>query len=628
MKKSAKIAAIALTGIISAAACFSLTACGPKVPEGYTRVGYLISGMTNASKKAYANMIDTYNQTQGNEDKIFVEMIPGSGTVYGQYASNLKKETDYAVATVRDDQIRALMTTQAPNGFVDLETLLTDAQKEQMHYDGIPEVFKNRFRVNSTKSENGKYLVGEGAKLVGIPIGSQPHILFYNTQIFTEWGINSVSVAEDKLEAYNTANGGSLVAHGYAEYKENPLPNASPALVRSKNERNQEVYKVFNNRIPMSWAEQRLLSRFFQKGNSAFKGYDYGYMSEWWYNYVWSVGGDCICWDEATNEYVFSLADKQANYLATETITVNGTTYVQGDVLHHEDSVYLNSNAQKLDELKDSLQELPSTYEAFVEFNRLGVPTTKNVDEGYPGYGVAASTLDNRNRYFTSGKSPFLVEEYQNGVESFKNSAIGKNWDIAPLCQYRLYDNDGVYYNGAKNFANEYLMVIGETYDLDGDGQKDDVYTGEIKTTANETPIVGESASASWGYALCIPAKLSVETQKAAMKFITWVASPEGQKHIGNTDTMIPANLDYALSDEFNDSSSRICNSYAAALVSVNGDSGDYAYFGEHSWIDNWSGMLNGEVRRGEKTLAEFILAKQDEANRDLAAMSLRIKGR
>ena len=37
MKKSAKIAAIALTGIISAAACFSLTACGPKVPEGYTR---------------------------------------------------------------------------------------------------------------------------------------------------------------------------------------------------------------------------------------------------------------------------------------------------------------------------------------------------------------------------------------------------------------------------------------------------------------------------------------------------------------------------------------------------------------------------------------------------------------
>lgn len=623
--KAIKIASLAMAGVM----CASLAACGPNVPEGYTRIVYLCSGMTNASKTAYSKMVDAYNSSQGNTDKVFVELRPSTGASYNQYSSELNRETAYSVATVRDDQIRALATTQAPDKLVDIGALLTDAQKEQMHYDAIPEVFKNRFRVNSTPDANGKYLVGEGAKLLGIPIGSQPHILFYNTKIFNDWGINSVSIAEDKLQAYNSANGGKLVAHGYAEYKENPLPNASPALVKSKNERNEDVYKVFNNRIPMSWQEQRLLARFFQKGNSTYSGYQYGYMSEWWFNYVWSVGGDCICWDDTTGEYRFSLADKQPNYLATESVTINGTSYAQGDVIHHEDAIYLSNNASSLDVLSAKLQKLPSTYDAFVEFNRLGVPTGANVDEGYPGYGVAASTLDNRNRYFLTGKNcPFLVEEYQLGVESFSASAIGKNWNIAPLCQYRLYDNDGVYYNGKKEFANEYLMVVGEKYDLDGDGAKDDVYTGEVKTTANGTPIVGETGSASWGYSLCIPTNAPEGTQDAALKFITWVASPDGQKYIGDSNTMIPANLDYALGDEFNDSSARICNSYAAALDSVDGDSGDYAYFTSRIWIDNWSAMLNNDVRKGEKTISQFISAKLEEANRDLSAMNLRIKGR
>lgn len=632
MKKISKIVTLAMAGIM----CCSLAACGKNdVPEGFTGITYLCSGITNSSMNAFKEMVDTYNSTQGQTDKVYVEFSPSVGEKYGNYSSQLKSTTKYSVATVRDDQIRGLATNSAKNGFVNLDPLLTDEIKQYIGYSNIPDGLINRFRVNSSTDADGKYLVGEGANLLGIPIGSQPHILFYNTKIFKDWKINVVSIGEDKLSAYNTSNGGKLMAHGYAEYKENPLPNAQPALEKSKNERNEDVYKVFNNRIPMSWEEQRLLSRFFQNGNSTYSGYQYGYMSEWWFNYVWSVGGDCIRWNDTKKDYEFSLADNVPNYLATESITVNGTAYVQGDVLHNEDSYYLSQNATELAKVESKVQSLPSTYEAFLEFNKLGIPSNKpekNEDgtpSAYKGYGIAANNLDNRNRYFLTGTNcPFLVEEYQIGVQSFSQSAIGKNWDIAPTCQYRLYDNNGVYYNGTEEFKNEYLMVIGETYDLDGDGVKDDVYTGEVAKTANGTPIVGETGTASWGYSLSIPSKAPAGTQEAALKFITWVAGPEGQKFIGKSNTMIPANLEYALSDEFNNDSSRVCNAYAAALSTKDGDVGDYSYFTSRTWIDNWSGYLNGDVRRGDKTIQDFISAKLSQANSDLSSMNLRIKGR
>ena len=51
----------------------------------------------------------------------------------------------------------------------------------------------------------------------------------------------------------------------------------------------------------------------------------------------WSVGGDCVGWDEETGQYVLSLGDKDPNLLALEDVTVNGRAYEQGEVLVYED---------------------------------------------------------------------------------------------------------------------------------------------------------------------------------------------------------------------------------------------------------------------------------------------------
>ena len=614
-----------MTGVMAISVATTLGACKNNVPEGFTPVGYICCGLTNSNKKVFQDMVDTYNATQGQTDKVFVDATYSLNTEYGQYASELNRSTKYSVATVRDSQIRSLATTTSKNGFVNLEDIASDELKAEL--GAIPKELVNRFRVNSTVDSDGKYLVGDGANLLGAPIGSQPHVLYYNSEIFSKQKINVVSVAEDKIGQYNTANGGKLVAHGYAEYKENPLPNANPALEKSANEKGEQVYKVFNNRIAMSWSEQRLLARYFQKVAK----YEYGYMSEWWYNYCWSVGGDCIRWNDSKKNYEFSLADKNPNYLATESVTVNGTQYAKGDVLHGEDSYYLYEHEAERDAVISKLYELPSTYEAFLEFNRLGVPTSSEADTGYAGYGIAPTTTTDRTKWFVNGNNcPFLVEAYELGVQSFQNTAVKNKWDIAPTCQYRLYENDGVYYSGSKTFANEYLMVIGEKYDLNGDGTigADEVYTGEVVTSDNGTPIVGEVGAASVGYALCIPSKAPAGTQEAAVKFITWVLGEEGQKFIGKSNTLVPSNLEYALSDELASDGARIANIYAASLSTSHADVGDYSYFNSRTWIDNWSGMLNGEVRRGEKTIQDFLDAKLSEANSDLSTMNLHIKGR
>ena len=55
---------------------------------------------------------------------------------------------------------------------------------------------------------------------------------------------------------------------------------------------------VFNNRIPMNWDELEDLAMVFSpKANPNATqqfGTEYGMFTEWWFNYGWSVGGDCL----------------------------------------------------------------------------------------------------------------------------------------------------------------------------------------------------------------------------------------------------------------------------------------------------------------------------------------------
>jgi len=181
---------------------------------------------------------------------------------------------------LQDDEYKSL-AIQGANYFVALDEYLTDDAKEAMNWDDIPENLINRFRMNTTADEKNIYLAGEGTDLLALPNGSNPQVLYYNKGILEECGINVISVPESELDAYNSENGASLKPHGYAEYKEAPYADA----ISGKNEAGEFVYKVFNECIAMNWEELRCVARAMQKQY----GYDYGYMSEWWFNYGFSV---------------------------------------------------------------------------------------------------------------------------------------------------------------------------------------------------------------------------------------------------------------------------------------------------------------------------------------------------
>lgn len=596
---------------LAAAMTIGLAGCGGKSPEvpaqaeGRTVIYYAASYVTAQSQAAYEELVQTYNNGQGVTDGVFVQLRQNPGAISG-LDSALRGNYQYDVLELRDDEYKTL-AMQGGNYFIPLESYLTEELKSAMQFDQIPDALVNRFRMNTTPSEDGKYLAGEGAALLAVPNGSDPQVLYYNKTILKNCGINIISVPETELEAYNQANAATLQPHGYAEYMQPPYADA----LSSKNEAGEFVYKVFNECIAMNWEEQRLLARAFQKQYA----YEYGFMSEWWFFMGFSVGGDCVGWNGETGNYQLTLTDQQPGYLALEDITVNGRSYGKGQVLTYEEKLFLNTNDGELSKLEGKVYPLPSQYDAILEFTRLGVPADKQADVGVYGYGVAPSTTENRTARFSSGTDcPFLIE-YFSQAQSFQN-ILGDALGMAVPAQYREYEGGSTY---EKN-GQQYLKVIGQTYD----GQ---VYTGQLHEE-NGTPIVGEAATASKGAGLFLPANTRNQNYEAAMKFAAWVAGPEGQKILSQSNKMVPNQVAYGL-EEYAQSEQRLLSGmWAGPYMAQAAEIGDYTYFTSLTWITEWSMAFNKDVREGNLTLTDFIAQKQAAANNSLKGMRLRILGR
>ena len=604
-----KKALVLMLALVLTVGLFGCSDGKDEVPSGEkerTVIYYAASYVTAEVQEAYKELVKTYNETQGVIDGVYVQMRANSGAIAG-LESALRNGYQYDVIQLSDNEFKAL-AIQGNNFFVNLDSYLTEEAKTAMAWNDIPVSMIDRFRLDTKPAEGGKYMAGAGASLLALPNGSDPQVLFYNRDILQKAGINIISVPESELEAYNTANNATLMPHGYAEYKEAPFADAKS----SRNEAGEFVYKVFNECIGMNWAEQRCLARAFQKQYD----YEYGFMSEWWFFMGFSVGGDCIGWDADSGNYKLTLGDKQPGYLALADITVNGNTYKKGEVLHYEDKTFLNSNASELAALNGKIYELPSTYDAILEFTRLGVPTDKQADTSAYGYGVAPSTTQNRTARFVSGTDcPFLIEDFRQ-TQSFKNS-LGDALGMAVPAQYREYAGGSTYTSG----SNEYLKVIGETYD-------GEVYTGELHVE-NGTPIVGEATTESQVAGLFLPTNTKNKNYDEAFKFASWVAGPKGQTILAKGNKSVPNQTSIGMSDEYTNSAERLIpNMWAGAYVSQKADIGDYTYFASLTWITEWSMTFNSDVREGKMTLSEFIKLKQEVADIGLRGMRLYIKGR
>ena len=609
MKK--KLIALAISSIL-AATC--LVGCGGGGDDGAGN-GERITfwGITDQyTSSSYSQLVDAYNAGQGKIDGVYVKYSPktDSSANHMSYCASARGTVD--IIGVSD---RYVFNNIAQGFYTNLQDYIDDPSTYTKNADGETYFSVDnyatgnidRFRFNKESSE-----AGEGEDLYALPLVANASVIYYNEDYFTQNNINIISVTEEELEAYNKANGTSYAPRGYAEYTVEAMPAAG--LKTSENLEGDEVVKVFNNLIPMSFLEVNTLSKYFTREYNKQSPSLYGVLNEWWFSHGWAVGGDCVKWDEDMGQYKFTLGDEQPNYLVTEAVTVNGTPYDAGDILSYTDRNWVLDNSSSA--VVSSLYELPSQYEQFREFCAWSQITGKKVDNEVYGYGISPSpaTLNNSSKvqYFTSGEVAMLVDGTTE-LDPVYNALVGKTeWDIAPMYTYREFEGEDPAGSGT-------LKVIGMEYD----GVE---FTGEVKEV-NGTPIVGKLSGSSQNFGWAIPANSS--HKDAAWKFLQYLTSAEGQSYFVANDAGAPSVSSYINSPEYYDKDNKKCDNYRAISIMAEACTiGDWSYFENGEWISDWSLELNGPVRNGETPLTEFFEHQQGPTDTILAGYKFKLHGK
>ena len=434
----------------------------------------------------------------------------------------------------------------------------------------------------------------ESGRYYGVPKDIGPTVIFYNETEFNRAGVKIISVDAADLDAYN---GGAKDDRGNTKAD----MGLDGVTVKEYGYFVVNGQKYFNNQVPMSWDEVVELATVLQ--NSMTNANSYGYFTEWWFNYGWSVGGDCIEFIPSTDPehgggwYDFTLSDPTPNFIVADdvaSVTVNGNTYKSGEIISYQDKLGLTVTstagesyskeitAEVLALVADGkLNELPSQREAFTEFVRLAAKKDVVVDtvngEKLYGYGITPTPSSigsdaGKTQAFVEGEIAMLVDGRWN-VSYFRDEESGCDfeWDVCPLPMYREYDAEG--------------------------------FGAERNVTVH-----GIEAGHSGSVGLCINNNSNLKA--AAWKFIEFVASEEGQAAQAEKGFAIPLQKDLANSEVFLQSDKMPRNSKIFLDAAEIQGAGDWWYLTDHKWIDDWAGILNGDVRNGKKSMTEFFESK------------------
>lgn len=608
MKKNlGKLMALSLAALTVMSGCGG---SGSGNKDGKTEITFY-AGVVAENGNAYEEMVKTYNETQGEIDGVYVNYKPKQDGYDSDLSTVFAGKIVPDVLTIEDQYFKGY--TKKDNLYkmqtlVDNESLVTKNADGEVNLDlsKIPSVMVDRFRIDWEKKSSGN----PADDLYAIPNGANPTVMFYNEDAFKSANINIISVAEEDLDEYNSSNGTSYMPHGYAEYATSATP--AEGLKTSKNLAGQEVIKVFNNQIPVNWSELVVLSKYFTQSYTADSVTQYGFLTEWWFSHGWSVGGDCMMWDEEKGQYIFSLGNEAAGYIAVNDITLNSTDYKAGDVLSNVDKVYLQNNPSAV---TADLYKLPSQYDAFSEFCAFSQEKGKSVDvAGKKGYGISPSPAKlgsyGKATFFTAQNVAMLVNNLDSINSITKGIAGAFKWDIAPVVQYREYEGGDLNADGS-------LMTIG----LNG-------YTGALKEV-NGTKIVGKESGSALNTCFAIPA--NSENPEAAYKFIQWAAGAEAQAILASGNTQVPNYVETGLTEEFLSSEDRLCKNYQVAVkAAAYEEIGDWSYLEDGEWVNHWSNILNTDVRNGDMLLDSFFTNETvtEFANINLGKYEIRIHGK
>ena len=572
-----------------------LCACGGNTGSGTDTVKFWVYG-DESELEIYTLMTEEFNKTYGKENDITVDIStkpPGNYESLIQTVSTSKSGPD--VFLVIEDNFKKWINM----GFLADMTSYLDAVTD-IDISDVYATTVDRLRYNIDKNTSNA-----DDPLYGLPLDTKPSAIYYNETMFEKAGIIVISVDEENMDAWNKGE----IADNRGK-KKSDFPKLSNVTVPKKGYyRSRNPYTtdtgfimpasdevlVFNNRIAMNWDEVEDLAMIFTpaeqynpEAGTKF-GTDYGYFTEWWFNYGWSVGGDCLTDLSGEGDWNFSLLDASPNYYVTQDGfkgEYSGKTYVKGETLSHLDKYDVPAGQlMKADDEggytyngnkigiraavtaaaeSGALIALPSTREAFTRYLKLGAETDADI-EGEGGLGISPNPLTfstrTRMNYFYSGKMAMLVD-YSSYMATVSEQAEkrGFKWDVAPLVVYKQYVDP-----------------------LDPD--------------CDETVVVGKKAGQSNSKAMV--SRVNAQNKEAAAKFMKWMASKNGQAiraehgHFPNQSSLI-ASVKFP--------------GYAPANVKAFSEAlnwqgaGDWWYMPDYEWINVWAVPLNSEVRNGKIT--------------------------
>lgn len=545
----------------------------------------------------YKAMTDKFNETYGAENEIKVNFIPQTISGYNDAVQlNATSARDCPDVFVVDD---ARFKKWVEAGII--------ASDMDAHFDAITDI--DYSKTYKTAVDRMRYNKNTDTSkttdpLLGLPLDSKAAAMYYNEDLLEKAGIIVISVDEEDMDEFNAGNFKDKRGFTLNEYKAkytklNDLTGAIPAkgYFRSMfpykpgetfTPIDDDEIAIFNNRIPMNWDEvEDLAMEFTPIYNVADKdkyGSDYGYFTECWFPYGWSVGGDCLQDLSGNGDWDFSLLDTSANYIVADGKTYvghyTGKTYQAGETLEFVDKfnvpqgskmtsdglggyTYNGSaveiNAAVLTAEEDGvLQELPSMKEAFLRYLRLGTKTSADI-EGSGGYALSPNPniftgTRTAINYFSSGEIALLIEYSQNIPYI---SEYGFDWDVAPLPVYKEY-------------------ATNDPYD------DEVVAKGKIAGHSNLKAMVSGLAS--------------TKKDKAA-KFMAWMASEAGSE-VRVSMGAFPNQADMIDDVKF--------DGYVPSNVRVFAEimeyetPGDWWYLSNDSWILQWANDLNTYIRNDD----------------------------
>ncbi len=535
----------------------------------------------SGEKEVFTRIVNEFNKKYAGS--INVKYIQRPSSSYGEsLRTALLGSSGPDVVYVQDNYFKSYVT----NGLLkDITSLVKESEWLKDYETSMFPNTMQRYQYNSVTTTSNA-----DDPIYAVPKDLAPTALYYNKTMMANAGITIISKTEAEVKA--------ALAEGQTKWTSGDEKGIE---IKIKAYYEDSTWgKVFNNQIPMSWSECIELAKDLQNANSG----KYGFYSEWWFNYGWSVGGDCIEYIETDDSaynggyYKFTLKDSSKNYIVkddcAEGIVVNGNTYNAGEIVSYTDKQSLT------DSQKEKCNVLPSIREAFTEFVRLSqnsstiVDTIKTDDltneyssvadfygtdaEGnIKGYQISPNpttiSADGKVGYFTSGKVGLLVST-MSGVKQIRAN-MTDDWDVAPMLVYKEYNESGT-----------------------------------------EVLVHGVQAAHSGSVGIALNAK----TQKtnAAFLFASYIASEYGQAIQADEGFAIPLQKSLANSDVYIKEDAKPANIKVFIDACYYETPGDWWYLRDKKWIDDWASVLNDDVRNAKITLSDFYASTEYKKTQSL----------